>query len=95
MKININYDMISKDLSHVLYEEGVKKNAEGKYSGDHKKYNDFVPEPMPAELWNYILTVAHDSYIAGVHRAVDEFNRQEEAKVTRAQTRALNKILKL
>lgn len=92
--IKVTTEQMSRDLSKVLYEEGVKKNAEGRWEGEHRKHEGYAPAPMTAELWGYILFIAHDSYIAGMHRVVDEFNRQEEAKATRAQTRAIKRLTK-
>ena len=92
--IKVTTEKMSRDLSKVLYEEGVKKDAKGRWEGEHRKNEGYAPAPMTAELWGYILLIAHDSYIAGMHRVVDEINRQEEAKATRAQTRAIKSIMK-
>ena len=95
MNIHIDYKKLSNDLAKVLYEEGAKKDKEGHWKGEHRIIKGYTPEPMTAELWNYILTISHDSYMAGVERVIKEFNSQEKAKVTRAQRRAIKNIEKL
>lgn len=80
-KTIIKYEHIRDDLESVLFDGNAFRTVDG-----------YAP---PKEARHYLITVAYEAYLAGLHRLETELNRQADREVSEAQTKAIRKLMKM
>ena len=80
-KTNIKYEHIRDDLEAILFDGNTLRTVDG-----------YTP---PKEARRYLITVAYDAYIAGLHRLETELNKEADREVAKAQKKAIDQILKM
>jgi hypothetical protein len=83
-RINITTKHMIEDLEPILFE--------GRNHSIFRTIDGCTP--VEAER-QYLIRIMTDAYKAGLYRAVDEMNKEAEREVSRAQTKATRKLMKM
>lgn len=82
--INIKTKDMIDDLEPILFE-----------GRDHNTFRTIDGyTPVEADR-HYLIKIMIDAYLAGLHRAIDEMNKEADREVSRAQTKAIRKLMKM